>query len=250
MSLYIQTRKIIRRDNRPYWLKKLTARIIRFYVETYLAPQFESLGERPIVMGAKHIDLFGKRINVGKDATFVASSDNNIHLTTWNLGEFDGVIEMGNYCLLTPGVRIAAATKIKIGDGCMFANSAYVSDADWHGIYDRAAPVGTTKPIELKDNVWIGDRAMVGKGVTIGKNSIVAAGSVVVKDVPENVIVGGNPAKIIKELDPDMEAFTRIDLFKDPKGLEDLYDHLDRIDLVNNSFLGWLKSIIKPDNTN
>jgi acyl-[acyl carrier protein]--UDP-N-acetylglucosamine O-acyltransferase len=82
--------------------------------------------------------------------------------------------------------------------------------------------------------------------VTIGENSIVAAGAVVVKDVPANVIVGGNPAKIIKELDPNEETFTRIDLFDDPQALDDLYDHLDRIDLAKNSVLSWLRSILLP----
>jgi len=62
----------------------------------------------------------------------------------------------------------------------------------------------------------------------------------------KNVIVGGNPAKVIKELDPDEEAFTRTDLFKDPQALEDLYNHLDRIDLANNSTFGWLRSILLP----
>jgi acetyltransferase-like isoleucine patch superfamily enzyme len=200
-------------------------------------------------MGARHIDVFGKRINIGKSSTLVASSDANIHLTTWNLGDFDGEILIGDFCLLTPGVRIAAASKITIGDGCMFANSCYISDADWHGLYNRAEPVGNTKPIVLEDNVWVGDRAIVGKGVTIGKNSIVAAGAVVVKDVPPNVIVGGNPAKIIKELDPEKEAFTRIELFKDPQALEDLYDHLDKYDLKKNSLFGWLKSKIYPSRT-
>ena len=111
------------------------------------------------------------------------------------------------------------------------------------GIYDRATPVGKTSPIVLKDNVWIGDSAIVGKGVTIGENSIVAAGAVVVKDVPDNVVVGGNPAKIIKELDPSIEGLTRIELFKDPLGLEDLYDQIDLYTLKNNSFLGYLKSV-------
>ncbi|GIT33266.1 MAG: hypothetical protein Ct9H300mP3_07970 [Gammaproteobacteria bacterium] len=72
------------------------------------------------------------------------------------------------------------------------------------------------RKLNLKGNVWIGDRAVVGKGVTVGENSIVAAGAIVVKDVPDNVIVGGNPAKIIKELDPQEEKVTRMDLFKDP----------------------------------
>ncbi len=78
-------------------------------------------------MGAKHVDIFGTGINVGKSATFVATSDSNIRLTTWNLGEFDGKIYADDFCLFTPGVRIAAATEIKIGKGCMFANGSYVA---------------------------------------------------------------------------------------------------------------------------
>ena len=103
-------------------------------------------------------------ISIGDYPTMVASPDNYIHLTTWSLEDHQGEISIGKYCLLTPGVRIASATKISIGDGCMFANSAYISDADWHGVYDRAVPVGNTAPIVLERNVWIGDRAVVGKG--------------------------------------------------------------------------------------
>ena len=216
--------KKIRQDNRPYWLKRLVSKFVNLYVYYHLVPQFESLGEKANFMGAKYVDIFGTGINIGKSATFVATSDSNIRLTTWNLGEFDGKIFADDYCLFTPGVRIAAASEIKIGKGCMFANGSYISDADWHGIYKRAEPVGRTKRVELKDNVWICDRAVVGKGVTIGENSIVAAGAIVVKDVPDNVIVGGNPSKIIKELDPSKEKVTREDLFKDPKALEELYD--------------------------
>ena len=83
---------------------------------------------------------------------------------------------------------------------------------------------------------------MVGKGVTIGKNSIVAAGSVVVKDVPDNVIVGGNPAKIIKELDADIKGLTRNKLFADPDALKDLYDQIDIYTLKNNTLLKYIKS--------
>ncbi len=193
-------------------------------------------------MGAKYFDVYGRNISVGDFPTMVASPDNFIHLTTWSLEEHEGEISIGKFCLITPGVRIASASKITIGDGCMFANSAYISDADWHGIYDRAIPVGKTSPITLKDNVWIGDRAVVGKGVTIGKNSIVAAGAVVVKDVPDNVVVGGNPAKIIKELDPEIDGTTRIKLFEDPAGLTNLYDQIDIYTLKNNTLINYLKS--------
>jgi acetyltransferase-like isoleucine patch superfamily enzyme len=55
-------------------------------------------------------------------------------------------------------------------------------------------------PITIKENVFIGTGSIIGKGVTIGENSIVAAGSVVHRDVPANVIVGGNPAGIIADV--------------------------------------------------
>ncbi len=211
-------------------------------MDNFLAPQFEYFGKGHNIMGAKYFDIYGRNISVGDFPTMVASPDNYIHLTTWNLEGNEGEISIGKYCLLTPGVRIASASKIEIGDGCMFANSAYVSDADWHGIYDRATPVGKTSPIVLEENVWIGDRAVVGKGVTIGRNSIVAAGAVVVKDVPSNVIVGGNPARIIKDLDPEIEGNTRIKLFENPEGLKDLYDQIDRYTLKDNSFINLLMS--------
>ncbi len=57
------------------------------------------------------------------------------------------------------------------------------------------------KPIHIKKNAWIGANATILQGVTIGENAVVAAGSVVTKDVPDNTIVGGIPAKIIKTLE-------------------------------------------------
>lgn len=59
----------------------------------------------------------------------------------------------------------------------------------------------TTGRIHIKENVWIGANATILQGVTIGRNSIVAAGAVVSNDVPDNVIVGGAPAKIIKHIE-------------------------------------------------
>ena len=241
---HVHKRHDIRKDHRPYWLKKVFSKCNDFYVDHYLAPQFEYFGKGHNIMGARYFDIYGKNISIDDYPTMVASPDNYIHLTTWSLEDHQGEISIGKYCLLTPGVRIASASKISIGDGCMFANSAYISDADWHGVYDRAIPVGNTAPIVLEKNVWIGDRAIVGKGVKIGENSVVAAGSVVVKNVPKNVVVGGNPAEEIKKLDSTVEGITRIKLFEDPDALKDLYDQIDRYTLKNNSSLKYLKSKI------
>lgn len=60
----------------------------------------------------------------------------------------------------------------------------------------------TGKPILIKKNAWIGANATILPGVTIGENAVVAAGAVVSKDVPDNTIVGGIPAKFIKNVQP------------------------------------------------
>lgn len=59
---------------------------------------------------------------------------------------------------------------------------------------------GYAIPITIGINVWIGGSSVILPGVKIGDNSVVAGGSVVTKDVPPNVVVGGNPAKVIKEI--------------------------------------------------
>ena len=236
----------IRKDNRPYWLKKYATKINKIYVRHFLKPQFKYLGKGGAYFKPRYIQVFGSNVYIDDYPTLIGASDANIQFTSWNIGEHEGEITIGKYSLITPGVRIMAAEKIEIGDACMIAHGAYISDADWHGIYDRAKPVGTTKPVILKENVWIGDSAIICKGVTIGKNSIIGAGSVVTKDVDENSIYAGNPAKFIKKLD-DKEFNTRKDFFKDPKKLAYGFDMLDRYSLKDNSFFDWIKSLIYPN---
>ena len=142
-----------------------------------------------------------------------------------------------------------SAKSIVIGDACMIAHGAYISDADWHGIYDRAEPVGNAKPVVFEDNVWIGDSAIICKGITIGKNSIVGAGAVVTKDVPPNSIFAGNPAKLVKTLD-DVDFNTRANFLDNPLQLAKDFDALDKYTLGKNTFFGWIKSLITPDKTN
>lgn len=60
----------------------------------------------------------------------------------------------------------------------------------------------STNPITIGDDVWIGANAVILPGVTIGKHAVIAAGAVVTKDVPDNCIVGGVPARILKDLNP------------------------------------------------
>lgn len=68
---------------------------------------------------------------------------------------------------------------------------------------DRNSGQEYGKPVTIGHNVWIGGRAVINPGVTIGDNAVVASGSVVVKNVPANAVVGGNPARIIKMLESE-----------------------------------------------
>ena len=91
-------------------------------------------------------------------------------------------VNIGNNVFLAPNVHIYTAT--------------HLLDAK-----TRDSLLEHGKPVTIGNSVWIGGGAIICPGVSIGDGSVIAAGAVVVKDIPQNVLVGGNPAKIIKTLD-------------------------------------------------
>jgi acetyltransferase-like isoleucine patch superfamily enzyme len=102
---------------------------------------------------------------------------------------------------------------ITIGNDIMFAQNIVLSGLN-HGYEDINIPISdqpvSTSEIKIEDEVWIGANAVIVAGVTVGKHSIVAAGSVVTKDVPSYSIVGGNPAKILKQYNPETKNWERV----------------------------------------
>lgn len=90
--------------------------------------------------------------------------------------------------------------KVTIGDNCMFGPRVSIYTAS-HPLDSATRITGLEygKPVTIGNNVWIGGDAVINPGVTIGDNVVIASGAVVTKDVPDNVVVGGNPAKIIKQ---------------------------------------------------
>jgi acetyltransferase-like isoleucine patch superfamily enzyme len=139
-----------------------------------------------------------------------------------------------------------SATAVTIGDGCMLAQNACITDSDWHDLYDRSLPVGNTQAVQIGHNVWVGDSSIINKGVTIGDNAIIGAGAIVLKDVPANAIVGGNPAAVIKYLDPEKPLKSRTDWMADPAKLAGDFDIIDRENLAGNTLRGWFRSLIFP----
>jgi acetyltransferase-like isoleucine patch superfamily enzyme len=106
---------------------------------------------------------------------------------------------IGNNTFVNTGTILSASNRIVIGNNVQIANQVILMDGDFHGVEDREV-MKTAGEIIVEDDVWIATRAMVLKGVRIGKGSTVAAGSVVTKDVPPYTLVGGVPAKIIRNL--------------------------------------------------
>lgn len=88
---------------------------------------------------------------------------------------------------------------IEIGDNCMFAPNVqlYTATHPLHPV-KRNSGLEYAKPIKIGDNVWLGGGVIVTPGVTLGNNVVVGAGSVVTKSFPDNVVIAGNPARIIK----------------------------------------------------
>lgn len=88
---------------------------------------------------------------------------------------------------------------ITIGDGTFIGHQVVLATLN-HGISPSQRSTTIPAPIIIGKNVWIGAHATILQGVRVGDNSIIAAGAVVIKDVPDNTIVGGVPAKIIRPL--------------------------------------------------
>ncbi len=232
------------KDLRPYYIKQLWYRLQHIYIRRKLAPQLKYLGRNPFIVKPWYIEIFGSPVTVGDHITLLGCSDKKTRLTVWSdQKNIDGII-IGDHVLISPGVRISAASSIKIADSCMLASHVYISDSDWHGIYDRSMPPVETGRVVLKENVWVGDSAIVCKGVTIGENSIIGAGSVVTCDIPDNVIAGGNPAKILKHLDPDRPITARKDRFSDVDEMNHALETAERQSLKNNSLMGWIRSLL------
>lgn len=139
--------------------------------ETLVRKLFGAAGERPRVLPDFHCDN-GKNIRVGDD-----------FLANYNVTILDrATVTMGDGVLLAPGVLITTVNHAMTPEG-------------------RRAHLCTAKPIVIGDDVWIGGNCVILPGVTIGNNVIVAAGAVVSRDIPDDTLAAGIPARPVRRLE-------------------------------------------------
>lgn len=163
----------------------------------YLHENFAECGEKCFIevpfyapWGGKNVH-FGSGIYAGTNLTLVD----------------DGQIYVGDRVLFGPNVTVAA-----VGHPL-------------HALL-RRQEMAFVRDVHIGENVWIGAGAIILPGVTIGKNSVIGAGAVVTRDVPESVVVAGNPARIIREIGAlDDEFYTRSDRID--------WDEIERLNMLH-----------------
>lgn len=109
-------------------------------------------------------------------------------------------MRLGKNVFINSGCRFQDQGGIIIGDGVLIGHNVVLATLN-HDVDPQKRSDMFPAPIRIGNNVWIGAQATVLPGVTIGDGAIIAAGAVVSRDVPANVIVGGVPAKIIKKIE-------------------------------------------------
>ena len=186
---YVETRKPLKGDEIHQFMNKMSDEARRMTFElngSYHAPEeirelLSRLFNKPVdpsfrVFPPFYTD-FGKNITVGKNVFINACCHFQDH------------------------------GGVTLGDGCQIGHNVVFATLN-HGFAPEDRSTTYPAPIVLKKNVWVGSNATILSGVTIGENAIVGAGSVVTKDVPDNAIVGGVPAKVIKYIQSPVTQIT------------------------------------------
>lgn len=104
-------------------------------------------------------------------------------------------LELGKDSFVNSDCKIRCHKEITIGEGCAISHDFTVMDSDAHELNGSR----NTNPIHIGNHVWIGTRVTILNGVTVGDGAVIAAGALVTKDVPAGSLVGGVPAKVIRD---------------------------------------------------
>ena len=155
---------------------------------------------------------------------------------TYNMASFivgaSGTVDVSSYTVLG-GTFIVCNDRVTIGSHCLIAWGSVITDT-WAGFESasiekrrevlrfaatdarrRLLPVDTPRPVVMEDNVWVGFDAVILPGVTLGRGSIVGCKTIVGEDVPPYAVVVGNPARLIRYLEPDDTEEARKSAFQE-----------------------------------
>jgi len=174
----------------------------RKWVQWFVNPFIHERGRHASIRSRTRMDVLPfNKFHLGNDSTIEDFS-------TINNGVGD--IYIGDRTRIGLGCTLIGP--VKIGNDVRLAQNIVMSGLN-HNYEDISLPISqqgvTTAPIVIEDESWIGSNSVVLPGVTIGKHCVVAAGSIVIKDVPPWSVVAGNPARIMKQYNPETKLWER-----------------------------------------
>jgi acetyltransferase-like isoleucine patch superfamily enzyme len=163
-------------------------------------PEMLTLG-RTVMLGSNvEINALSKKgVKIGNNVSILK---NTIIECTGVIRELGVGLEIGNNVGIAQNCFFQIRGKVVIGNNVIFGPTVSIFSEN-HNFDNLDVPISqqgeTRKGVTIEDNVWVGASTIILDGVTVGTNSIIAAGSVVNKDVPPYTIVGGVPAKFLKD---------------------------------------------------
>lgn len=174
----------------------------RLVSQKLIQKQLKATGSRmtgKVILNNKGLITFGKKVVINgngidnKEYSKIDVRSNGVLV----IGDYSGLSQVS----IVVKESVFIGKYVQIGAGCLIIDSNF-HNLDWNVRRDMFKDHESAEcaPVTICDDVFIGARCIIGKGVTIGNRSIIAAGSVVVKDIPEDCIAGGNPCKVIKSL--------------------------------------------------
>ncbi|WP_439474442.1 acyltransferase [Algoriphagus formosus] len=167
-------------------LKRVRIKFLSFWFSS----SFYSVGKN-VIFYPGLVFRYPKNITIGSNCIF----NENVSFGS----ELDvGKLFIGDNVSISSNVKLDFSGDLRIGSNVTISDGVKIFTHD-HGLDPRSIPVG--KSLVIQDNVWIGANAIILQNVNkIGRNSIIASGAVVTKDIPNDSVVAGNPAKTIKNL--------------------------------------------------
>lgn len=162
----------------------------------------QRLGEWVELTGPVFIQNLGV-IEVGNRVTFGARMHSPVTIA---VARENARLVIEDDVFINYGVDIGLVQEMVIGEKSLIGNDCVLYDTDWHSLdgLDLEIPAAPTR---IGRGVWLGARSMVMKGVTIGDNTVVAANSTVTGDLPDHVLAGGTPAKVIRSIERKRYSF-------------------------------------------
>ena len=182
---------------------QLTSFVVTSHVITEIHPETNfNIGNQLAVgtgrTGASHPRIGRSKLSTTADSSITHSGSELAIVGPASVLHVEGDFSIGD-SYVNSHARIVCADEIRIGDGVAIAWNVQLLDDDRHDLSVDGEPTERSAPIHIEDDVWIGHDVSIHKGVTVREGSVVASNSVVTSDVPQNSLVAGTPAEVVRE---------------------------------------------------